>query len=59
MFKESVDPLVLKRSETDDEDWKVIAALFSIPEEANKIIINYTKVEYFMEDEQWNWDLDL
>lgn len=52
MIKEPIDQLVLKRSETDDEDWKVIAALFSIPEEANKIIINYTKVEYFMEDEQ-------
>lgn len=52
MINEPIDPLVLKRSETDDEDWKVIAALFSVPEEANKIIINYTKVEYFMEDEK-------
>lgn len=44
-------PLVIVQSETDKEDWKVISSLFNVPENAKRIEITYSKVEYFMEDE--------
>ncbi len=44
------EPLILEKGEVDEEDWKVISALFSVPKEAVRIVINYSNVEYFVEE---------
>lgn len=54
MQEEVKAPLVLNRNEVDSEDWKVISALFSIPNEATRIVITYSSVEYYMEGSDEN-----
>lgn len=50
MKAEIIEPLVLLRHDVEPEVWKVISAFFSIPKDANKIVITFTNVEYFTEE---------
>lgn len=44
------EPLILEKDKIDAESWKAVTALLSIPENASRIVITYSKLEFFTED---------